>query len=161
MADYFECKAEEILGYISPNEAVLENVKVEWVELGEGLYGDYDPMNPNDIELLRFDVYVLRDDGWEWKEDASYCTRFPADATILQRMKGLEILIKRFHEALHDDIDVSVKKLAEELSWISLADVEKEYDSLLDVMQQAKKDSVINNVGLDSNSFNSKEDWER
>lgn len=158
MADYFECKAEEILGYISPNEAVLENVKVEWVELGEGLCGDYDPNNPEDIEFLRFDVYVLRDNEWEWVNDASHCTRFPADATIQQRMRGLEILIKRFHEALHDDIDVSVKKLAEELSWISLEDVEKNHTSLFDVIQQAKNDGLNRKEGLDANSLKEK-DW--
>lgn len=33
-------------------------VKVEWTDLGEGLSGDYDPSDPEDISLLRYDAWV-------------------------------------------------------------------------------------------------------
>jgi len=35
---------------------IKNNIMVEWVELGEGLSGDYNPDDPKDIELLRFDI---------------------------------------------------------------------------------------------------------
>lgn len=104
---------------------VRDNVKVSWAELGEGLHGDYDPMNPDDVELLRFDVFVMRNGEWEEKENASYCTNFPVSSTIVEKFAGLQILLDRFHEALSADIDVSVKKLGEEMSWIDSGIVAK------------------------------------
>lgn len=101
-------------------ELIRDNVKVEWAALGEGLNGDYDPKDPNDMEFLRFYVSVLRDGQWVEKEDASYCTCFPASATTEEQIAGLEVLMQRFYHALHDDIDVSVKKLGEEMSWLGL-----------------------------------------
>lgn len=94
-------------------------VKVSWVNLGEGWNGDYNPENPEDENLLRFDVSVLRDGEWEEKEDASYCTQFPAAASFRDKLLGLTLLMREFYDALHNDIDVSVKKLGESLSWIS------------------------------------------
>lgn len=100
-------------------ELVLGKVKVEWVELGEGLYGDYDPDDPYDIELLRFDVSVMGEDG-EWKEvpDASYCTRFPASASDKMKAIGLELLMDELYEPVSQGH--SVKRLCENLSWIGL-----------------------------------------
>jgi len=46
---------------ISDFEMIRDNIMVEWVELGEGLCGDYNPDDPDDIELLRFDVSRLDD----------------------------------------------------------------------------------------------------
>ena len=92
-------------------ELIRDNVKVEWEAVGEGLHGDYNPNNTEDIELLRFNVSVFRDGEWEEKEDASYCTNFPAAASEEDKMAALEILLDRFYDALTDDIDVSVKKL--------------------------------------------------
>lgn len=102
---------------------VRDNIKVQWVELGEGLYGDYDSMDPEDVELLRFDVFVMRDGAWVEKEDGSYCTQFPVSATEKEKLAGLEILLDKFHDALSADIDVSVKKLGEQMSWIDLSSV--------------------------------------
>ena len=47
------------------DELIKDRVKVEWVELGEGWWGDYDPDDPMDEELLRFDVSWL-DDAGQW-----------------------------------------------------------------------------------------------
>src|SRR5690606_2687249 len=51
-------------------------VEVDW--LGEGNEGDYDPMDPSDIPLLRFDVQLRDNHGWQDCDDASYCTQVPA-----------------------------------------------------------------------------------
>ena len=104
-------------------------LRVDWYNAGEGWWGDYNPGNPEDENLLRFDVYVRRgpqrqedmDDGWQEVEDASYCTRIPAngDSDILER--ALRLLFKEYKDALENDRNRSVKKLGEALSWISPA----------------------------------------
>jgi len=108
------------------NVLVKGNVKVEWVELGEGWSGDYNEEDPNDEELLRFDVSIWLPDvddvqgvgDWCDPGDASYCTRFPASATPEQRLKGLELIMNEVYEdatAGH-----RIKKICEHLSWIGL-----------------------------------------
>lgn len=100
-------------------ELVRDNVKVAWEAIGEGLCGDYNPKDPDDVEFLRFYVSVFRDGEWEEKENASYCTCFPVSSSQQEQMAGLMLLMDRFHEVLSGNIDASVKKLGEELSWIS------------------------------------------
>ena len=39
-------------------------VRVQWVELGEGMSGEYSEDDPDDIELLRFDVLIYEDGSW-------------------------------------------------------------------------------------------------
>ncbi len=100
-------------------ELIKDRVKVEWVELGEGWCGDYNEDDPEDEELLRFDVSWLDDDG-EWIDpgDVSYCTRFPANSTEEQQRQGLEMLMNAFYEPLMDGH--SGKKIGEAMSWIGL-----------------------------------------
>lgn len=105
------------LAYMTPT------VKVEWVNCDEGWWGDYDPENPEDENLLRFDVSVWQNGQWVEKEDASYCTQFPASASLADKCRALQILGKEYDYALSDDIEVSVKKLGERLSWICPEDL--------------------------------------
>jgi len=102
-------------------------LRVDWYNADEGWNGDYDPEDPDDVNLLRFDVYVMRepepwddsDDGWRAVDDASYCTQMPANTKpeILER--ALRRLFAEYEDALESDHDCSVKKLGESLSWIS------------------------------------------
>lgn len=90
------------------------NVKIEWVNLGEGLNGDYDPEDSNDANLLRFDVHRMENNDWQSVQDGSYCTMIDVRApyTVLQ-----EYLIE-FMDKIHNDISVHGKsELMEELSW--------------------------------------------
>lgn len=100
-------------------ELIQDRVKVEWTDLGEGWGGYYDPDDPEDEELLRFDVSWLDDDG-EWIDpgDVSYCTRFPVKATREQKEKGLVILMNAFYDPLMSGY--SGKKIGEQMSWIGL-----------------------------------------
>ena len=41
-------------------ELIRGGRKVEWIDIGEGWSGDYDPDDPDDIALLRFDVLELQ-----------------------------------------------------------------------------------------------------
>ena len=105
-------------------------LRVDWYNADEGLCGDYDPDDPDDINLLRFDVYVMRepeawddlDDGWRAVEDASYCTNMPASAPdeILER--ALRVLFREYRDVIDDYPYHSVKKLGEALSHISDSD---------------------------------------
>jgi hypothetical protein len=119
------------LVYGSPTKPKMEiirgNVKVEWVELGEGCYGDYDEDDPYDVELLRFDVSILINDEWIDPGDASYCTRFPVAVPDWQKFAGLLLIMSEVYEPASEGN--SIKKLCERLSWISpdwLEDKDKE-----------------------------------
>ena len=103
-----------------------DDVRVEFVALGEGRDGDYNPDDPNDVELLRFDVYVRWDEpeapesgfvseGIEWAsvDDGSYCCGIPVDATEEQKQAALKWI--------HDHIGNPPRKHAmEAVSWIAL-----------------------------------------
>ena len=93
-------------------------VRADWYDAGEGLYGDYNPYNPDDIMLLRFDIYVKVDGEWEPVEDASYCTRVRTCTDKDTLVKKLWVIYNEYEDALSSDIHVSVKKLGERLSWI-------------------------------------------
>ena len=96
---------------------IRNNVKIEWVNLGEGLDGDYDPENPNDFNLLRFDV--SRHDGNDWTaiEDGSYCTMIQANAPYAVLQENLV----HFMDTIYDDVSNhgKAKRLCEQLSWTS------------------------------------------
>lgn len=120
------------------NELIRGNVRVEWVDLGEGLSEDYRPDDPEDVHILRFDVSVklpavksvepmTAEDVWIDPGDASYCTRFPASASIDQRKDGLKLIMDRvYDDASRFPEGRSIKKLCEELSWIRVEDVRKQ-----------------------------------
>jgi hypothetical protein len=91
------------------------NVKIEWVNLGEGFDGDYDPENPDDRNLLRFEVY--RNEGIEWVaiEDGSYCTLVDANSPY----SVLTDHLRHFMDTIYDDVSAhgKAKRLCESLSW--------------------------------------------
>lgn len=93
-------------------------VMVEWVDLGEGWCGDYNPDDPEDDSLLRFDSYV-KDELSEWEplDDGSYCTQVPVDTDDAT----LEQLARIVVEELADSYRACgrVKKAGERMSWIS------------------------------------------
>lgn len=105
-------------------------LRVDWYNADESLCGDYDPDDPDDINLLRFDVYVMRepekwddsDDGWRAVEDASYCTNIPANAPEEVLERALRVLFREYRDAIGDYPYYSVKKLGERLSHISDSD---------------------------------------
>jgi hypothetical protein len=107
------------------DELIKDPIRVSWVELGEGLCEDYNPDDPNDVELLRFDIDIKaseahQDGDWWWEaiDDASYCTQVPVSATPEERGKLLEIIMDWVYEPATQGY--SIKKICERLSWISL-----------------------------------------
>lgn len=100
----------------APELALVDGkYRVEWVNLGEGKDGDYDPSDPNDVELLRFDAYFDE----ESIPDGSYCTLMPVNTSEDILKKGLE----RIMDTIYDkrcvgDCWRGCGKVFEELSWI-------------------------------------------
>ena len=104
-------------------ELIRGGRKVEWVDIGEGWSGDYNPDDPEDVALLRFDVLELtKVEGlfsdspeleWEQMDDASYCTQMPADTSEADLRRGAEIIMDATYGK------TNIKKICEELSWIS------------------------------------------
>lgn len=92
-------------------------VRVDWVNLGEGQDGDFDESDPDDTNLLRFDVF--RKEGGRWTEvpDGSFCTRMPAQTERVVLKRALVHIMDR----IHSDVVSSgrAKRACEHLSWIS------------------------------------------
>ena len=97
----------------------IENdwVAVEWVNLGEGHCGDFDSADPEDENLLRFDVLQQTDGEWFAVDDSSYCTQVPAST---DEPTLAVLLAKLFSEVVEPVTEGhSIKKLCERLSWIA------------------------------------------
>lgn len=112
-------------------QAISDNgmVMVEWVDCGEGLCGDYDPTDPTDEALLRYDAFVkvtgtdmdeIRGlefgdgDEWGYKQDSSYCTMTRVDT----HGPVLQALAKIIANQLADSLDNGGwKREAESMSY--------------------------------------------
>lgn len=98
-----------------------DRIRVDFVNIGEGCFGDYDPGDHEDENLLRFDVYCRESAGDEWREvdDASYCTTVSADTPREELEEKIRILFREYSSVADHILDGgSVKKLGETLSWI-------------------------------------------
>lgn len=80
-------------------------VRVEWAELGEGYDGDYDPEDPDDVELLRFYFSGLLDGHWLEVSGTSYCTHVPASTDPATRQQLLAILAIEGAPAIEAGLD--------------------------------------------------------
>lgn len=96
---------------------INNHVRVEWTDIGEGLNGDYNPDDPEDVALLRFDIDRWNGFDWEPVDDASYCTNVPASTDT----DTLMTLLEQIMAEVGDDVraGISVKKKCEGLSWLS------------------------------------------
>lgn len=105
-------------------------VKVEWNDLKEGYNGDYNPKDPDDVHLLRFDVSTKHDneDDFEAVESASYCSLVPFDTPQDTLIKGLEVIMSNVIVPLAKQ--ESVKRICEKLSWLDVETIEKGYSEL-------------------------------
>ena len=107
-----------------------DRIRVDIVNIGEGVCGDYDPENPDDENLLRFDVYCKdpKDPADDWREvsDASYCTNLSADVSEEMLEAAVTTLFNEYDNVADQILSgSSVKRLGEQLSWISASDFEE------------------------------------
>ena len=111
----------EKIDMLTPVSVYGTHVRVDWNNADEGVCGDYNPEDPDDINFLRFDVYYRDSKYAEWVEveDSSYCTQMPADTPERILIQAAKAICKEYANVLEADPDQSVKKLGEQLSWIS------------------------------------------
>ena len=97
---------------------IRDNVRIEWGYIGEGISGDYNENDPNDIELLR--LYVTKresaEDIWTDVDDGSYCTNMPLNTPDSVLLQALEIIMNHVFDAVING--ESIKKIGERLSHI-------------------------------------------
>lgn len=96
---------------------IKDTIMVELESIGEGYNGDYDPEDPEDVELMRFSIFRLIDGKWEEIDNASYCTYIPASITSEQEDVILDYIMSQVY-----DLAVqwkSIKRACQRLSWLS------------------------------------------
>jgi hypothetical protein len=98
---------------------IRDDVRVKWDYIGEGVNGDYNENDPNDIELLRFRVSkrTCFDDAWTDVDDGSYCTCMPLGTAETVLLQALEIIMDNVYDNVTGGI--SIKKICENLSYIN------------------------------------------
>ncbi len=109
-------------------ELIDGNLKAVWEWIGEGVSGDYDPADKDDVPLLRFSCYKI--DHWTaglrpyWVpvDDASYCTRMHLQTPRRILKKALKHILKELKQEL--DAGRSGKKAMESMSWLCDEDFE-------------------------------------
>jgi len=102
-----------------------KEVMVEWTNLGEGIEGDYNPDDPEDIALLRFDISVKAKDEEDWSgvDGGSYCTQVPVDTDPKILKDGLEMIMDEIFEAGAEEH--SIRRAGERMSWISVKSIKE------------------------------------
>lgn len=95
-------------------------VDLNW-DCREGNEGDYDPEDPKDQPLLRFDVSYKG----EAVEDGSYCTRLKATDTRSLLTKAAECILNEAEATLYIGeggylAQDGFKRRMEELSWLTI-----------------------------------------
>ena len=113
----------------NPSRYERGDVAVEWYNAGEGWDGDFNPDDPEDVNLLRFDFYGRKNGKWLPVIDSSYCTQVPVDSPDEVLANLLEVLMDEGEDAVQialaedridrGDIIPAGRKVFEELSWIS------------------------------------------
>lgn len=105
-----------------PNNMLVREkgpVRAAWVCLEEGYNDDYDPENPGDELLLRFDVAVKDEDTGSFITVGSRCTCFAEKASDKDKEAALDVLLVRFYHAYTAVPLLCMRTLADELSYIS------------------------------------------
>lgn len=98
---------------------IKNSVKVSLFNAGEGKFGDYDANDPDDVNLLRFSVFVRDEDGldlWTEVDGASYCTNIPASILKHEREQAVSYIMDTVYDRLTTNPYGSIKRTCEKLS---------------------------------------------
>jgi hypothetical protein len=113
----------------------IVRVVLEWN--GEGICDEYDSDDPEDVPLIRYDIYrrctkdddqhdvdticgdgFYENDEWFPVEDGSYCTQIPATAPREQIVEAAKFILNYVEDSVR--CFERKKRLYETLSWIGL-----------------------------------------
>lgn len=97
---------------------------IDFDYIGEGLSGDYDADDPNDVPLLRF--YIFKkvysnpdlDSTFIWEQHSSYCTQVSADVDIKTEAKLLGIIMETIKYTNFNKVELEKLSHMDE-SWAS------------------------------------------
>lgn len=89
----------------------IKKLSVILCDIGEGYEGDYNPEDPEDKPLLRFDVYK---DG-EQMDNGSYCTLLSVNDDRKLLKEAAEIILKEAEESLDNG---GFKRSMEQMSYL-------------------------------------------
>lgn len=110
-------------------------VIVELEHIGEGICGEYNPDDPEDMPLLRFTVFKLEEDGSKTQiENGSFCTIMPTETPDHIQDLGLKLIMEKVHGRVI--AGQSIKRVSQELSWLS-NDSYKDIDAIIGSLQNA------------------------
>ena len=98
-------------------------VEVSFCSLGEGWDGDYDPEDPEDNDLLRFDVSRWDGESMVAVDDASYCTQVPTNTPQHTLVLLLDFILSQVYYGVVSGN--SIKRMCERLSWITVEAVDQ------------------------------------
>lgn len=97
--------------------AERDGVKVDLEWIGEGLCGDFNSNDEDDVPLLRFTVLKELDPGiWEEVEHGSYCTQLSAKLPQEELQKFCDAMLNQVFDAVK--VGASIKNECERLSWM-------------------------------------------
>lgn len=108
---------------------ILAGCRIDWDELGEGFNGEYDPADPDDVELLRFTIYRNtyehpRDATWVECEGGSWCTEIPVSTDLASRQRMLESMMTDVGRRVREsDEDPQIGGLVENWSRLDVTDI--------------------------------------
>ncbi len=91
-----------------------EAYRAEFLDIGEGVKGDFDPADPDDEPMLCIDVFKRDSDGQLQLVDAAFCrTSIPVNATADIRQTALETVMGQvLHSGMPQSAVVSAALVA-------------------------------------------------
>ncbi len=111
-------------GNVLGNPVIIAQVKswlrVMLVNSKEGVFGEYDPHDPDDINFLKCDIQIFNGVKWDYIEHGRFSTRIPAfspDETIRTAIACIGHTFRNFTREEFKKNDH--KKLIEALSYIA------------------------------------------
>lgn len=89
-------------------------VAVELANIGEGINGDFDPADPDDINFLRFYIYAYDGADMAYIDNASRCTFIPADITDEEALRMANYIMQQVYDPIiaEQSIDAICDKLS-------------------------------------------------
>jgi hypothetical protein len=103
---------------LAPMVKQNDTLKVELQWKGDGLSGDFDPHDPEDVPLLRFMVEKRQEETWVPVEGGDRITTLPATLTDAKQSLVVDFLLSRLTTAYQQG---QFKQMAAKLAWMDLS----------------------------------------
>jgi len=110
-------------------DTVGRKFRVDWLDVGDGRFGDYDPNNPEDVALLSFSLSEKK--GEDWKPLINLLTGLPVATPEAIRKKGTEMILARIGQVAKKHAGTEkILEAAQAMSFIELSWFEEDSDAV-------------------------------